>query len=268
MATVFTLLQASSQYYYNDIVVLKETNRQYQAIKMARINSITAQSFESTGQPTDNFLVQQTVGSGAAEITTTSDIPSAGHSVSINYYSNNLLAKTVDNAVNIESTVTYAYDAAGNIQNMTTVTTDTFMATSTEEVHLWFYDGNTPTKMLRIKDKVDTTVVNFVKDEQGNVAEEHWKKKGRGVEDYFYYYNNAHLVTDIVRFNNRVKRMLPDYLFEYDGAGKVTQLTQIQQNSSSYLIWHYEYNSNALKQKEVCFDKQMQLVGHIEYTYR
>jgi len=268
VATVFTLLQASSQYYYNDIVILKETNRQYQAIKAARINSITAQSFESTNEPTANFLVQQSVGSGAAQITTTSDIPSAGHSVSINYYSNNLLAKTVDNAVNIESTVTYTYDAAGNVQNITTVTTDTFMATSTEEVHLWFYDGNTPTRMLRIKDKVDTTVVNFVKDDQGNIGEEHWKKKGRRVEDYFYYYNNSHLVTDVVRFNNLARKMLPDYLFEYDDAGKVTQFTQILQSTSSYLVWHYEYNSNGLKQKETCFDKQKQLAGHIEYTYR
>lgn len=268
LATTFMLQQASSQYYYNDIVVLKETNRQYQAIKNAHTTSITAQSFENTNEPTPNFLLQQDINSSANQITTTSDIPSTGHSVSTNYYTNNQLTKTVDNATNIESTVTYSYDAAGNVQSIITVTADTFMATSTEEVHLWFYDGNTPNKMLRIKDKLDTTVITFVKDDQGNIAEEHWKKKGRGIEDYFYYYNKVHLVTDIVRFNNRVKRMLPDYLFEYDDAGKVTQLTQIQQNSSSYLVWHYEYNSNALKQKETCFDKQKRLVGRIEYTYR
>jgi len=265
-AVFFLTGYARSQYYYNDVVVLKETNRQYQAIKTAHISSITAQSFESDGQPTQGFLLKQDV--SGSQITTSSNVASATESVSVNTYANNRLAKTVDNSTNVISTVNYAYDAAGNVQNIATVITDTFMNSNSEEVHQWFYSNNMPTYMLRIKDKTDTTLVEFVKDEQGNIAEEHWKKKGRKVENYFYYYNSAHLITDIVRFNLKAGKLLPDFLFEYDAAGRISQFIQVPQNSGGYLTWHYEYNSNALRQKETCFDRQKRLVGSIEYMYR
>lgn len=274
MKFVFTVLavlllagNAFSQYYYNDIVSLKETNRQFQAIKTAHITSITAQSFESDGQPSQGFLLKQDVSGN--QITTSSNVATATESVSISTYNGaNRLAKTVDNSTNVISTVNYAYDAAGNILTIATVINDTFMNSNSEEVHQWFYNNNMPTYMLRIKDKTDTTVVEFVKDEQGNIAEEHWKKKGRKIENYFYYYNDAHLITDIVRFNLKAAKMLPDFLFEYDAAGRISQFIQVPQNSGGYLTWHYEYNANALKQKETCYDRQKRLVGSIEYTYR
>ncbi len=259
---------ASSQYYYNDIIVLKETNGQYQALRDAHITSVSAQNFESNDEATPNFLVRQDINRPGTEITTTTDIPTAGHSVSVNTYNNGMLAKTDENSTNIENSITYTYDAGGNVQTITTATVDTFMNSNSTEIDKWFYNGNSPAYMLHIKDNADTTVVEFVKDDQGNIAEEHWKKKGKRVEDYFYYYNTAHLLTDVVRFNNRAKRLLPDFLFEYDDAGRLAQLTQIQQNSASYLIWHYDYNSNALKQKETCYDKQKQLIGYIVYTYK
>lgn len=257
---------ACGQYYYTDIVVLKETNRQYQAIKTARINTITAKSFESDGQPTQDFFLQQTIGNN--QITTSSSSVATGASVSVNYYANNRLSKTVDNDSNINSTVTYVYDAAGNIQSITTAINDTLMGSNSTEVHLWYYNGNDPVRMLRIKDKTDTTVIDFVKDEQGNIAEEHLSKKGRRIENYFYYYNAARQLTDIVRFNQRARKMLPDFLFEYDDKGLVTQLTQVQQNTGSYIVWHYTYNANGLKQKEAAYDKQKRPIGSVEYSFR
>ncbi|HWB25734.1 MAG TPA: hypothetical protein VG738_09655 [Chitinophagaceae bacterium] len=266
-AIIFIAGHACCQYYYNDIVALKETNRQYSAIKNAHIATITAHSFEADGQPTQGFSLKQEINNNQSEITTTSSITSAGEAVSVSYYDSNRLIKTIDNSTNIISTVNYSYDAAGNIKTITTATTDTFMNSNSEEIHQWFYNGSTPLYMLRIKDKTDTTIVDFVKDEQGNIAEEHWKKKGRNIENYFYYYNDAHLLTDIVRFNERAKRMLPDFLFGYNSDGLLTQLTQVHLNTGSYLVWHYDYNSNGLKQTETCYDKKKQLVGRIEYTF-
>lgn len=267
-AIAATLLagHACSQYYYTDIVVLKETNRQYQAIKAARLSTISAKSFESDGQPTENFLLQQNI--SGSQITTSSNSVATGASVSVNYYTNNRLTKTADNDSNINSTVTYVYDAAGNIQNITTAINDTLMGSNSTEVHLWYYNGNDPTRMLRIKDKTDTTVIDFVKDEQGNIAEEHLSKKGRRIENYFYYYNTNHQLTDIVRFNQRARKMLPDFLFEYDDKGLVTQLTQVQQNTGSYIIWNYTYNANGLKQNEAPYDKQKRLIGRVEYSFK
>jgi len=257
---------ACGQHYYTDIVVLKETNRQYQAIKTARITTVTAKSFESDGQPTENFLLQQTVSGN--QVTTSSSSVATGASVSVNYYTSNRLTRTVDNDSNINSTVTYVYDATGNIQSITTAINDTLMGSNGTEVHLWYYNGSDPVRMLRIKDKTDTTVVDFVKDEQGNIAEEHLSKKGRRIENYFYYYNAAHQLTDIVRFNQRARKMLPDFLFEYDDKGLVTQLTQVQQNTGSYIIWRYTYNPNGLKQKEAAYDKLKRPIGSVEYSFR
>lgn len=259
-------MYAKSQYYYNDIIVLKETNRQYQALKTARITQVSAKSFESDGQPTAGFVLQQEVVSNT--ITTTSQVSTSAPSTSVNTYVNNRLVKTVDNSPNIISTANYVYDAAGNIQTITTVVTDTFMNTNSEEVHQWYYKDNSPSFMLRIKDKADTTIIEFAKDEQGNIAEEHWKKRNRRIENYFYYYNEAHLITDIVRYNLKAAKLLPDFLFEYNSNGLITQLTQIPQMSGAYLVWHYDYNANNLKEKESAFDRQRRPVGTIVYTYR
>ena len=123
-------------------------------------------------------------------------------------------------------------------------------------------------KMLLIKNNSDTTTVEFVKDEHGDIAEERWRKKGNLVENYFYYYNDQHKLTDIVRYNERAQRLLPDYLFSYDSNGTLVKLTQIPQGSADYLIWQYVYGPNGLKQKELCFNKQKQPVGTIEYIYK
>jgi hypothetical protein len=141
------------------------------------------------------------------------------------------------------------------------------MNSSSSETHLWFYENNKPVKMLLIKNNNDTTTVELKKDEQGDVAEERWRKKGHLVENYFYYYNERHRLTDIVRFNTKAQRLLPDFLFEYDDDGRLIQFTQIPVASDNYLVWHYEYGTNGLKEKERCFNKQKRPVGTIEYTY-
>jgi len=122
--------------------------------------------------------------------------------------------------------------------------------------------------MIRIKDKTDSTVVRLKKDDHNNVAEELWIKKRRVIEHYFYYYNSNNQLTDIVRFNNKAQQMLPDFLFEYDANAMLSQLTQIPQGSSDYVIWQYIYDERGLKTKDVLFDKHQQLLGTVTYTYQ
>ena len=122
--------------------------------------------------------------------------------------------------------------------------------------------------MIKIKDKTDSTVIRLKKDENNNIAEELWVKKGRIIEHYYYYYNNKNQLTDVVRFNNKAQQMLPDFLFEYNDNGVVSTLTQIPQGSSDYIIWQYVYESNGLKTKDVLYDKHRQLLGTITYSYK
>ena len=121
--------------------------------------------------------------------------------------------------------------------------------------------------MLKIKNNSDTTIVIFVKDEKGLVTEEQWSRKGKNIESYFYYYNEQNNISDIVRYNSKVKKMLPDFIYEYNENGSIKQMIQVLAGGSNYNTWVYTYLTNGLKEKEFCYDKQKKLVGAVEYIY-
>ncbi len=256
---------ANCQYYYTDIVALQAAAKQYAALVSAHIKQVSATSFNGN-QPVDNFKLEQRLTPDFRTITITSSDPSTGDLLTINSYINGKLVQTKDSSNNVLSVAKYNYDAAGNISTITTTSDDAFMNSHSTEIHQWIYDDNKPQKMLRIKDKTDTTVVSFTYD-AGNVAQETWTRKGHVAETYYYYYNANNQLTDIVRFNIRLRKMLPDFLFEYDEAGHVSQMTQVPNGSTNYLVWKYTYNSNGLKEKEQLYNKQQQLVGRVEYKY-
>ncbi|HRI21786.1 MAG TPA: hypothetical protein PLA68_12570, partial [Panacibacter sp.] len=236
-------------------------------LKANHIQQVTAKSYEADDEPTPDFLLEQRISGNGSLITTTTGYPSTGRSVSSSFYINDRISKTADSSENIKSTTTYVYDG-NNIASITTITEDVFMENSLQEIHLWLYQNNLPVKMLLIKNNTDTTVIDLIKDGLGNVAEEHWKKKGRTIEKYFYYYNDQHLLTDIVRFNTKARQLLPEYILSYNNTGTLTQFTQVPQNSSDYLIWQYTYLPGGLKEKELCLNKQNHILGRIEYSYK
>lgn len=257
-----------SQYYYNDIVATQQAAQQYEALKSNHITHVMAESFESNNQPTENFHLEQTISPDANLVTIDASYPSTGKLLTVNTYKNGKLYNTQDSSANVSTTTTYAYDNSGKIAAITTQTIDTFMNSRSTEVHQWIYNDNgQPAKMLKIKDGADTTVVELTYD-NGNVAQETWKRRGKVVENYYYYYNGNNQLTDIVRFNNRVKKLLPDFLYDYDAQGRVVKMMQVPAGSSDYMIWQYVYNSNGLKEKELLYNKQQQLIGQIRYRYQ
>ena len=255
------------QYYYNDILTTQQTNNQYLLLKKNHVQQVSAKSYEADGELTSDFQLEQNILNNASKITTTSSFPSTGKSESQSSYANDKLSKTITNSDKVQSTVLYSYDN-NLLKSITTQTIDTFMNSSSQEVHQWFYENDKPTKMLLIKNNNDTTTVEFKIDEHGDVGEERWRKKGRIVENFFYYYNDQHKLTDIVSYNAKAQRLLPDFLFEYDTNGALIKFTQIPQSSADYLVWQYVYLPSGLKQKELCFNKQKQPVGSIEYHYQ
>ena len=121
--------------------------------------------------------------------------------------------------------------------------------------------------MLRIKNRVDTTYVSFKHDEAGNIIEEFSTRKGIKSDPVVYYYDNQNRLTDIVRFNNRVNKLLPEYMFEYSASNQVVQKMTFPANSSNYLIWRYQFDDRGLKVQEAIFDKEKKLTGRIRYEY-
>jgi len=268
LACVFLFSSTYSQYYFNDIVSTQISNEQYKLLRINKIKKIKAASFEADNSLTEGFLLEEEISIDGKRITLNTVLTGGKQSVTNRVYELGKLKRTQSNSNKIDNKTDYTYNEKGQLQKLVFTTTDTAQKTVSTEAHEWQYDEKGQAlSMLRIKNKEDTTFIVFIKDELGQVAEEHWKKKNRNLETYYYYYDAKNQLTDIVRFNARLKKLLPDYLYEYDANGRVSQMTQVSMSSASYIVWKYTYNEKGLKQMEAGFDKEKKLVGKIEYTY-
>lgn len=267
---LFTSLTTKAQYYYKDIIGTAETNQLLKAYAANNVSAVSLKSYEGDGSASENFSVQQSrsVAQRVLKTVTTSGVTDETI-LNAWYDENNRLLKTTDTTASIINTAVYTYDAEGKIISIKSYSGDTLKSVQAEE-HQWFYtnDGK-PLQMLRIVNGKDTSVIKFKLDEDGNVSEETLFKKGKGSDPVYYYYNDKNRLTDIVRYNYKLKKLLPDYMFEYSDAGQVIQKITVPSNKASeYLIWRYQYDNKGLKVKEACFTKDKQLTGKIEYNYR
>ena len=137
-----------SQHYYNDIITTQQTNRQYNLLKAGHIQQVSAKSYEANGEPSENFVLEQTITGNGASITTTAEYPSTGKSVSLSLYTNGKVAKTTDSTENIKSVTVYSYNG-DNLVLIDTHTEDGFMNNASHEIHQWIYENNQPVKMLK-----------------------------------------------------------------------------------------------------------------------
>lgn len=260
--------KASAQFYYFDIFATNQTNQVYTQLKGLGIKKITGTSFEGR-EPSKDFVLEQTIAADGSSITTRSATIGSAESFFTGFYSNNKVVNTIDSGNNAINSIAYEYDNAGRVTAINLISKDFDGEFAITELHQWSYNTKgLPEKMLKIKNTIDTTVVTFLLDDIDNIIEERWTKKGSRVETYFYYYNELKQLTDIVKYNRKAKAMLPDFMFEYDENGNLSQMTQPQSGSANYLTWRYAYNPNGLKAREVAFNKQKELVGRIEYSYQ
>ncbi|HEX6915671.1 MAG TPA: hypothetical protein VF145_10545 [Chitinophagaceae bacterium] len=261
-------LSGLAQHYYNDVISNQLSNANYNLLKQANFTQVKGVSYEADGSPTTNFQLQQELSRDKKTLTTTTTSPGNVTNVIFSYYENDRLARTEDTISGVKNTAYYHYDDAGRLIRILSKSVDPEHTGNMQEDHQWFYlENGKPSYMLKIKNGADTLRVEFVYDDQDNPAEERWFHQKRQIETYYYYYNNKQQLTDIVRYNRNAKKMLPDFIFEYDSTGRVSQMMQTLQGTASYLLWQYIYNENGLKQKEVCYDKQKRLVGSVEYSY-
>jgi len=257
-----------SQYYYNDIVAPQQAQAQNMLLKKNNIKKVSATSIENDNTQNSAFKIDQDVLQNADVIITNSTDAAGINTFTRSNFSNGKIIRNVDSNANVVTTVSYKYDNTGKLSSINSVTNDAFMNSHLEEQHQWFYNGEKPSYMLRIKDGKDTTRIEFVYDEKGNLGEEKWMKKNSTLEHWYYYYDDAGRLTDIVRFNIKARKMLPDFLFEYDTTGRLIQTTQVPSGISSYLVWKYSFDDRGLKTTETCYNKQKQVVGKIVYSYQ
>lgn len=259
---------AFGQYYYKDIVGTRETAEIIKAYQNNKVSRVLLNSFDEDGTKTENFYVEQVFSPANQTLRTITRSGLTEESTLTSYVNDKgQVTKTVDSSESMISTSLYQYDGEGRLVSFTSSSSDTSKRLNQEEEHQWFYKEGRAERMLRIKNKVDTAFVSFKYDANGNIVEENSTRKGIKSEPVYYYYDAQNRLTDIVRYNPKARRLLPEYMFEYSANNQVIQKMTFPANSSEYLIWRYQYDDRGLKVKEAVFDKKKQLNGKVEYVY-
>ena len=263
----FAATASYAQYYYKDIVGVKESSGLLKTYQNARVSSVMVNSFDADNTRNEDLAVTQTFSKAHARLQTITRNGNSSASVLTTYAdSAGRVIKTIDSSANLASTTDYSYDADGRLQSIVSSSTDTSKRLNETEAHLWQWAGGQAVRLLRIVNNIDTTIVEFRTD-GGNVVEEWSTRRGVKSEPVYYYYNAQNRLTDIVRYNKKAGRLLPEYMFEYSADGRVIQKITVPANSSAYLIWRYQYNGAGLKTKEAIYDRYKTLNGTIEYVY-
>ncbi len=267
LAVCSTAFTAKAQYYYKDIIVTGQINANYKALSDNKVTRVTLMPAAS-GPSANNVTLQQTVYPSQKLVVTYTKVPDATESWLKSYYNaGGFLIKTVDSSADVVTSSVYEYDAGNRLITLSSNSVPV-NDPAEKEVHQWQYNSNgQPVQMIKIKDNNDTTVVSFTADEQGNAAEEKAVRKKENLVTIYYYYDAQHRLTDVARFNVRANRILPDYMFEYNDAQQLTQMIVVPAGSNDYQTWKYIYNQQGLKERDVCYSKQKEMVASIEYAY-
>ena len=259
---------ANSQYYYKDIVAAADITRLMKTYTTNDIKKITAKGITPEGGAASEFSEVGEINGTTLKVTTNNN--KAISTLKYSFNDRGLLISSVDSAINVKSTSTYTYDANGKIISISNSATDADSSGdfSQTEVHQYIYKDGKLDKMWRIINKKDSLEVRFGTDEHGNVIEERNFRRGVLADPVYYYYDDKNRLTDIVRFNYKANRLLPDYLFEYDDNDRVIQkITTTSGKNLGYLTWRYLFDEKGLKTKEALFNKDKQLQGRIDYSY-
>ncbi|MEY2639793.1 MAG: hypothetical protein RIR90_1275 [Bacteroidota bacterium] len=269
LCLVLLVSGTEAQYYYNDILATTQASKRFANLRKNKVIKIVAKSLDANNEPTAGFLLEEELAEDGRTLITKTATTDGRATLTKTTFFNNKIRRNETAYPGMEVRTDYQYDEKGRLIRINSSTNDTSLKKGAAESHLWTYDAaGLPAQMLNIRNVTDTTIIEFIKDSSGQVVEERWKRKNRLIETYYYYYDSKNQLTDIVRFDQRASKLLPDLLFDFDEKGQIATLTQRMGNGPAYLVWKYQYLANGLKEKEYCFDKQKQLVATILYQYK
>ena len=272
LLVAITLLHpiAEAQYYYKDLRSNHQAQQELSALKTQKIKTISVHSFEGDKTPSEGFFCEKKIKKNYKQMDTYTRAYTTGKSLLQSYYNEQgQLLKSVDSSEFSAATSLYQYNKAGAITSILSQShsNDEDFKTMLIEEHQYRYasDGR-PMQMLRIRNQKDSTRIDFVVDEQGNVTDE-IDPSPQGLH-YYYYYDKKNRLTDIVKFNVVLGKLLPDFTFEYNSTDQVTQMIAVEEGlSKNYYTWKYIYN-DGLKIIEKCFSKENVLLGYFELEYQ
>jgi len=268
LLVLFVICQGHAQYYHKDIIGPMQNVQQWKLLKQNHIQGVKLTSYEANNEPSEGFSVEQKVFDNYGKIETfTKSLQNGSSQLSSWYNQNGLLTKTIDTSEDYSSTTTYEYATDGKLIKIINTSSSAGQFSITE-VHEWKYNGaGKPERMLRIRNGNDTTVYTFILDEKGNVGEERGMRKTQQEPTVYYYYDDKGRLTDVVRYNLRAQRLLPTNVFSYNAAGSLAGMLLVPEGTNEYQRWYYDYDERGLKTRERAYNKKMELLGKIEFSY-
>ena len=260
----------TTQYYYKSIVQLKQTKQNFESLVKAKVKTVNVTAADAEDKVLENFKITQKI-SGQNQLITISSAQSSQETVTTTSFNAQFYpTRITDSSMFTLSTATYTYNSNGLLQELSSVSadpTDSNNYAFRERQVFTYNKSGLPQKMYRIKDGSDTVEVRFIIDSIENVpAIEEWWSKGLRIEAWYYIFDSNKNLTGILRKSKR-GQLLPDYLFEYNEDGTLSNYTTVTPGTSNYKIFYYKYNDLGLKDGELILNKQKQSEGSIDYEY-
>lgn len=258
---------AKSQYYYKDIITIKQTAADMAAYKDASVRRIKVKSIEPDGEINKDFFCEKRISKDYKISSLYTRTNNTGKSLMEAFFNPiGQLIKTYDSSEIVVSNSAYYYDSLGRLCKTvynSKSSDDDFINSITEE-HIYEYNiNNQPEKMIRVKNSKDSIIILFSLDENNNVSIE---KDTRDGSKYYYYYDGNNRLTDVVHASPYKEKMIPDYIFEYNSSNQIIKMTTTEEGENEYLVWKYSYDGK-LKTNEKFYARGKKLVGQIEYEY-
>jgi hypothetical protein len=240
----------------------------YKSLLENRVNFVSATAYNVDGELDAAFKFRKQVRKAGSEVWTELTIGGEGANYTKETYTSGRLYSITDSSGQEVVHTAFVYnDRSLPVQVLMSYSNE-MMDTKSEEKRLWQYENDLPISMQFVGVGGDTNFVLFKTDSSGKITDEIWQQGGTQTEHYFYYYNDQGLLTDIVRYNARAAKFLPDFVFDYDKEGRLIRLIQFDIPGANRTTWLYNYDARQLKTSEIIYDKDMQEIGRVVYTYQ
>ncbi len=264
-----------AQYYYDDIVGTRETNQQMKTWLGNKVRSVSATGTDNNGVKSTAFSEFYEVKENGRALKMTR-ISNRNKTIVYSQFDDQIRVISIaDSFSAIRNTTIYEYDVNGSVAKVQNTVKDSANDFNQVETHTWIYNSaGKPEKMWRVIQNTgattgtDSVEVRFSADADSNIADERMYKRGIETNFLYYYYDDQNRLSDIVRFNKNLKKLIPEIMFEHDEQDRVIQkITTTSDRVLGYLIWRYIFNDKGLKTKEALFNNDKQLTGKIDYSY-
>lgn len=273
LLTLFLLtltFRMDAQYYYQDIYSTLQTNANHELYKKNNVKRLVVKSMDASLNSDNDFLCERTLSPDYTLMRSITRSNATGASVLTSFFNlQGEVIKTVDSSNSSINTTLYHYDANGRIMQIEFMAQGIGEKNKTSETHDFVYDTASHLQQLvrRKNNRHDSVIVRFKTNQKGQVTEEQESGRNFVGPRIYYNYDKQGRLTDILRYNARAGRLLPDYMFEYDSNNRLSQMMTVLDGSSNYTIWKYFYDDRGLSTKEECYEKGKRLLGLVKYSY-